>query len=90
MSDDKTLTLESRVENSTEAVQLSRAELRKKNEKEKTAELELMGHPSLVSGSNIELAGFGQWDGKYAIVEAHHLLKPGYTVRLKIRKTLEG
>ena len=49
-----------------------------------------MGHPSLVSGSNIELTGFGQWDGKYAIVEAHHMLKPGYTVRLKIRKTLEG
>lgn len=90
MSETKTLTLESRVESSTEAIRLGQSELRKKNEKETTAELELMGHPSLVSGSNIELAGFGQWDGKYAIVEAHHMLKPGYTVRLKIRTTLEG
>lgn len=87
MSEPKTLTLDERVESSSEAISLGKAELRRKNERETTAELELMGHPSLVSGSNVELSGFGQWDGKYAIVEAHHQLKPGYTVRLKLRKT---
>lgn len=86
---DKELTLNGRVESATEAIALGQSHLRQKNEKARTAELELMGHPSLVSGSNIELVGFGQWDGVWAIAEARHRLHPAYAVQLKIRQTLE-
>ena len=88
-SAEKELTLNSRVESASEAMALGKSQLRQKNEKTFTAELELMGHPSLVSGSNIELSGFGCWDGVWAILEARHRLHPAYAVQLKIRKALE-
>jgi len=82
------LKINERVESRAEAEKRAKAELRKKNRNELTAEITLMGNPSLSAGLNIQIEGFGVYDGVYAIEEARHEVSQGYTTTIKLRKVL--
>jgi len=82
------LKINERVESRAEAEKRAKAELRKKNRNELTAEITLLGNPSLSAGLNIRLEGFGVYDGVYAIETARHEVSQGYTTTIKLRKVL--
>lgn len=82
----KTLTLNRRVENASQAIALGKSELRKANSKEQTASLEIMGCPLLAAGQMLELTGFGDFSGKYFIKTATHKISGsgGYKTSLEL------
>ena len=43
-----------------------------------------MGDLRFVGGSNIEIKGFGLFDGKYVIDKATHTISGGYTTKLDL------
>jgi len=85
----KTLVINERVSSIAEAEKLCKRKLRKANASENTANMTLFGNPMLVAGVNVSLAGFGKFDGKYAIESATHS-GPAYETKLELRRTLEG
>jgi phage protein D len=68
-----------------EALRRARAKLELANRGKISCEMELKGDVGLASGVTVKVAGWGTWDGKYAIDEAVHRL-PDYRVRLKMVK----
>lgn len=73
------------------AKKLAKKKLREKNKNETTARLTLVGDVRLVGGSNIELSGWGIFDGKYHIETATHKVdSSGYVVDIELHKVLEG
>lgn len=78
-----------RVESEADARALAQNSLRKKNEGECTGSLEIMGHPGLVAGMTVNLAGFGRFSGSWFVEKAEHKIGSGYTTSAEIRKTLE-
>lgn len=72
-----------------EAERWARAELRKKNKHEVTGDITFIGNIDLVAGINIDISGFGKFDGKYLIENARHTVGNGYTTQIRIRKVLE-
>lgn len=85
---EKKLVINQRVENLAEAEKLGKSELRKKNTKAETATLEIMGNPLFRAGVNVSLAGFGEFDGAWAIETASHKIGSNYGVSLSIRKVI--
>ena len=81
------LLIDERVENSSQAQKLARGRLAKTNEDWRTAELTLIGDPTLVAGNVIALGGtFGKYAGSYLIhVAAHTLKRASWTVRLSLK-----
>ena len=87
----QTLKINERVKTRDEARQLAMKRLRKKNKGETQAEFTLVGDVRLVSGVNVEVAGYGMFDGKYIIATATHgVTGSGYTLQIKLRRVLEG
>lgn len=85
----KVYTLDGRVESEAGAMEMAKNSLRGGNEGEDESSITIMGHPGLVAGVTIELAGFGpQFSGRYFVKEASHKLGP-YTTSAKLRRTLE-
>lgn len=81
----------SKAEKDAKAKELAKKKLREKNKAETTAKLVLVGDTLLAAGSNIELSGWGVFDGKYIIETAtHSISSSGYTADLELRKVLEG
>ncbi len=77
-----------RVTSKQEAERIAKAELRKRNLRQVTGNLVVIGDFRLVSGINILVKGAGAFDGKFAVEEATHKLMP-YTTELKIRRIEE-
>lgn len=84
----KGLTLDQRVETSSEAIRLGRARLHNANAGEQTASVECMGCPYMTAGRTIELLDFGKFSGRYFIKTATHRVAGGqaYTTALELTK----
>ena len=70
----------------------AKARLREKNKYEWTCNMTLKGDIIYFTGTNLNLVGWGRFDGKYHIDTAAHSLNNGggYTVALSLRRCLEG
>ena len=69
----------------------AKATLRDKNKDKFHAEIELaLGCPLIASGQTLNLAGVGQFDGKWFLESAEHKIGPLYETNLKIRRCLKG
>lgn len=85
----QTITLNQRVENSSQAIALGKGALRAANEGERTATLDWMGCPGIVAGITLQLEGWGKYDGTYFVESAEHKLARAYTTSAELRRTLE-
>jgi phage protein D len=76
---------------SADAKRKAKANLREKNKKEKMCEMVVFGNPDYRSGLNVQLSGFGIFDGKWFIYSSsHEISENGYTTQLSMRATLDG
>ncbi|MGH7863502.1 MAG: phage late control D family protein, partial [Candidatus Binataceae bacterium] len=77
-----------RVEDAQQAALKAAAALHEANMKQVTAVIGLPGATRLVAGNNVEVAGFGEMDGKYLIEIARHRLerRTGYTTEIEARR----
>lgn len=74
-----------------EAKALAEKMLRMHNKFAKTCSFTVPGDPVLVAGANVDIKGFGPFDGKYTISQAKHSLgTSGYQTTISLRNTLEG
>lgn len=83
-----TLKINKKVSSQAEAEKLARNELRQKNKEEVKITLSLIGNFLYLSGNVIQLAGYGEFDGRYIIEKASHKVGSGYTVDIELRKCL--
>ena len=83
---EKTLALQKRVEDTSQAIALGKGELHKANAREQTASLECLGCPRLAAGQMLEMTGFGDFSGRYFIKTATHRVSGsgGYTTSLEL------
>lgn len=73
------------------ANQLAKSKLREKNKHEKEATITVVGNPGYLSGLNVQLLGFGIFDGKWFITSSTHSIDAGgYMTELKMRGALSG
>ena len=83
------LKINERVDSAEEGKVLARKRLREKNLKENMARMTFVGETKLVAGVNIDIKGFGSFDGKYYITQAqHNYSSSGYAVDVEMHKTL--
>jgi phage protein D len=76
---------------SADAEQKAKAKLRDKNKKEKECSFVVVGNPGYISGLNVQLVGFGIFDGKWFIdSSSHEISSSGYITTLGMRAALEG
>ena len=87
---DKVLRINQRVDSQAAAEKLAKKKLREKNKDEIKISLDVVGSFALVAGNCVELKNCGFFDGKYIIEKANHTIGDGYTVRLELRKCLNG
>lgn len=81
--------INARVDDLGQAHKVAPSALRSKNKKANSSEWEGMGDPRIRAGMNVEIEGFGAFDGKYHVREAEHTLDmSGYRTRLSLEKTL--
>lgn len=78
-----------------EANALAAKLLKLHNKFEREVTFTLIGNPLLTAGLNVNVEGFGMWDGKYLIKECKHDIgNSGYTTKVKLRcvfnHTVEG
>jgi hypothetical protein len=85
----KTLVINERVTSIAEAERLAKMRLRQKNKEEVKFSITMMGDIRLVAGVTVMIQGWGKFDGKYFVETAEHS-GPGYTVKLELRRVLEG
>jgi phage protein D/uncharacterized protein YraI len=80
------------VKDVAEAKAIAEKMLRMHNKFSKTASFTFPGNPALVAAANMDIRGFGPWDGKYVISQAKHQINPssGYTTQVTLRNTLEN
>jgi len=86
----KTLQVNEQVESVAEALNLAKKRLREKNKDEVTGFLNMLGNFVLLSGTTVNLLGFGAFDGKYLITRASHDIGSGYTTNIDVRRCLNG
>lgn len=68
-----------------------KSKLREKNKHEKTATFTVFGNPDYRSGLNVDLIGFGIYDGKWFIESSvHDITESGYTTQLSLHYCLKG
>lgn len=79
-----------KVASKAEALKVAQKRLRAKNKGEYEASFTLPGDPNLVVGVNIQITGWGAFDGKYIVNQATHSITGGYTVALNMTRTMEG
>ncbi len=81
------LVVNERVEGLSQAIELARKRLAMANRFKTEGEVRLPGDPKLVAGVSVELSGFGELDGRYAVEESQHeYSREGYTTTLKLRR----
>lgn len=87
----KTLQVSQQVASIAEAEQLAKKKLREKNSEETTGRITTYGNLSLLSGTTINVLGYGHFDGKYIITRAQHTISSGgYICDIDIRRCLNG
>ncbi|MDR2054354.1 MAG: hypothetical protein LBQ10_00555 [Desulfovibrio sp.] len=86
--DQKLLVMDKRAEDSLQAIRLSKARLNKENSRENTATVDVMGHPGIVAGITLDLAGFGDFSGRYIVKKAEHKVggSGGYATSLELSR----
>lgn len=89
-SDGKTLKVNQRIEDQSEADRLARKKLREKNREEVKVQLTLVGRFEYLSGQVVELVNHGFYSGRYLIERARHKVGDGYEVDLELRRCLNG
>lgn len=69
----------------------ARAHLRKKNQKERSGSISMMGDPRIMATMILGLQGFYHFDGNYFVEAATHSFDrhAGYTTNLNVRGVLE-
>lgn len=72
-----------------EAERWAKAELRKRNKQEVTANFEMRGSTGVLSGMVFSVEGFGGFDSNYIIESTRHGVNSGYTLSITARKTTE-
>ncbi len=87
----QTLRVTKRCESLADAQKRASAELRAKNKDKITGNIAIFGNPGARAGLNLNVKGFGIFDGKHAITEAVHTVSGsgGYSVSAKTRKTID-
>lgn len=88
-SEGEVLEVTEQVGSNKEAMELAKRRLRAANKGEITGKFKMAGDPRLVAGNNIQLKGFGDFDGKYSIDKSVHKVPP-YTTEIEISKVVEG
>jgi len=87
---DQKLEINHRVSSIGEAKALAEKNLRLHNKYARKVQFTFPGDPVLLAGLNVNLAGWGAWDGKYSIIKAVHSVgSSGYTTTITARKVLE-
>lgn len=86
----KTLEVNEQVKTIAEAERLAKKKLREKNCEELTGSFSFLGNPELLAAVNVELKGYGSFDGKYIVTRANHDIGSGYTTSIEVRKCLDG
>lgn len=90
-SEGEVLEVTEQVSSNAEALELAKRRLRKANKGEMTGSLKMLGDTRLQAGVNIELRGWGDFDGKWSIDSAvHQVSGSGYTTSVKISRVIEG
>ena len=85
------LNLNRKVASVGEAQSLAEKSLRLHNKFSKKVQFTMPGDPSLLAGLNIQIDGWGAWNGKYLITQARHTVSSsGYTTNISARRVLEG
>lgn len=73
------------------ALTKAQARTREKNRRQYESDIEMsIGNPLVAAGETFMLSGCGQFDGKWFIETAHHVVGPQYTTSLHVRRTLDG
>jgi phage protein D len=72
------------------ATKKAESELRKANRNENRVNIGMMGEPTLNAGQTVNLAGCGQFDGKFIIDSLTHDVIPTYRCRVSMHKELGG
>lgn len=85
----KTLVINERVGSIGKAEKLAKKKLRKQNKGETKMSFALLGDIRLLAARTVLVEGYGNFDGKYFIEEANHG-GSGYTVKIDLRRVLEG
>lgn len=83
-----TLEVKSKAENQEQADAKAKAALHDANGNGQTGSLSLVGDPLLVAGNNFNLLGFGEFDGRWHILESTHSISKsgGYTTDIEIKR----
>jgi hypothetical protein len=73
------------------ALTKAQARTREKNRRQYESDITMaIGNPLIAAGQTFILVGCGQFDGKWFIETAHHVVGPMYDTTLHIRRTLDG
>ena len=86
----RTLEINQKADNIGDAKSIAKEKLRKANKSEITGNITLMGDLRFVGGSNVQISGFGGFDGKYTIEKATHTIGGSYTTKLDISMSKES
>lgn len=86
---DRTLVTNQRCKSLGEAENLAKNALRDRNKFEVTGTISGIGDTRVVAGVNLQMQGFGKFDGKYPVESVTHSLgASGYSVSASIRRAL--
>ena len=69
-----------------DAQKKAKAKVREANKTETTMSLKMDAHKGFISTQNINIKGFGKFDGKYFIDKITHIIGGGYTMDLEVRR----
>lgn len=85
-----TLVINGNADNDKQAQAKARAALNNKNKDKITGSISMEGNPTLVAGINITISGYGNFSGKWHVVETRHAVDPqgGYTMDATLRKVI--
>ena len=85
-----TLVINGNVDNDSQAQARARGALKDKNKDKITGNITMEGNPAMVAGINITLSGYGNFSGKWHVVDTRHTVNPsgGYTTDATIRKII--
>ena len=84
----RTQIVNQRCKSLAEAETLAKNALRGANKSEVTGTITSIGDVRLVAGVNVQISGFGRFDGKYTVETATHKIGGGYSVTISIRRAM--
>jgi phage protein D len=89
-SEGEVLEVTEEVTSNEEAMELAKKRLRAENKGEMTGNLTMVGDTDLCAGNNVEIEGWGDFDGKWSIDRAEHSISGKYVTKIEISKVIEG